>query len=133
MTLEDADFMLALKNDPITRQFAIVSHEEIKREDHIRFLKVHLPEFKVIEKYDFTKVGVIRVSLEHEVSIWLAPEFREYGIASRVLRNEIGRPLIYPGVHWCKIVNGNIASFRAFIKAGFKPSEYKDNYYILTR
>jgi hypothetical protein len=39
MTIADADKMLTWKNYPETRQFAIASHEEIKREDHLQWLE----------------------------------------------------------------------------------------------
>lgn len=124
--MSDADFMLALKNDPVTRQFAIVSKEEIKREDHLKWLEKNIQYFQVIEKWTGEMVGAIRIQ-DNEISIWIDKAYREMGIATKILSriNFIGC--------WGKIVDGNVASLRAFVKAGFTPRAHIDNYYILER
>jgi len=125
LTMDDADFMLKLKNDPQTRQFAIQSHEEIKREDHIVWLEKNKQFFNIIEFVD-KRVGAIRIE-GNEVSIWIDKEFWGKRVATTALMQvtDIGQV--------AKIVNGNIASFKAFVRAGFVPVEYKDNYYILRK
>ncbi len=124
MTMDDSDFMLELKNDPQTRQFAIVSHDEIKMEDHIKWLEKNLMWFSVIESYSGTRIGAFRY-FGYEVSIWIVKEFRGLGVAERALK-----VMKYP-VMMAKIVDGNISSMRAFIKAGFLPTSHVDNFYIL--
>lgn len=134
MDMSDADFMLALKNDQQTRQFAIVSKEEIKMEDHVKWLEKNISTMYVIEKWTGERVGAIRINdkststnYDKEVSVWIDKKYRELGIATIVLsRHEFFNC-------WCKIVDGNVASMRAFVKAGFVPSEHIDNYYILKR
>lgn len=126
--MDNADFMLELKNYPETRKYAIVSHDEIKKEDHYKWLREHIDEFRVCSKYDGTRVAVVRVNKEYELSIWVDRKFWEFGVATYLLsRHDL------EGALWAKIVNGNVASFRAFVKAGWKPVEYKDNYYILRK
>ena len=130
MTMDDADFMLALKNDPQTRQFAIVSKEEIKREDHLEWLRLNISTMHVIEKLTGEKVGAVRINKkgrQREVSIWVDKDHRKLGIATKVLAR-----LEFLDT-WCKIVDGNTASMRVFVKAGFVPSGHVDNYYILER
>jgi len=129
LTMQDADFMLELKNYPETRQFAIQSHEEIKREDHIKWLKKNKQFFHVIETRKdglMFKYGIIRVQ-DKEISIWISRVFWGKGIATGVLME------LSLDNHWCKIVNGNVGSFKAFVRAGFVPVDYKDNYYILRK
>src|SRR5690242_10556255 len=112
MKMEDADFMLELKNDPDTRRFAIKSHEEIKKEDHYQWLKENIHFFQIIMGYTH-RIGAIRVENHKEISIWIAKDFRGLGVACEVIK-QIVKPYMT-----AKIVHGNIASMRTFIKAGF--------------
>lgn len=123
MTLADSDFMLTLKNDHETRKFAIVSHDEIKKEDHVKWLEKNLQYFRIIgdaDKED-VRLGAIRVQ-DLEVSIWIAKAFRNQGVAKKTLKLICGEGM------WCKIVDSNLASMRAFIFAGFRPVEHIDLY-----
>jgi hypothetical protein len=128
MTLADADFMLTLKNYPETREFAILSHDEIKRDDHCKWLKNNVQFFQVIEDiFDgcaVIKLGAIRVQ-DDEISIWVSRENRNERVATDILKL-----VSYSGMK-AKIVQGNIASLRAFIAAGFSPVEFIDNKYYL--
>jgi hypothetical protein len=127
MLMSDADFMLELKNDPATRKFAIISKEEIKREDHIKWLENNIQYFCVIEAFGGSeRVGAIRIQ-DNEVSIWVDKEFRRANIAKGILIMETK-----PGMK-AKIVDGNIPSMRAFIRAGFLPVSYHDNYYTFQK
>ncbi len=122
--MDDADFMLGLKNDPDTRRFAILTQDEIKREDHIRWLENNVHEFQIIESDFGSSKGAIRMH-ENEISIWLGKEFRGQGIALKMINSVKRRGTI------AKIVSGNIASMRAFSKARFLPKEYVDNKYYI--
>ena len=125
MTMADADKMLEWKNYPETRQFAIVSHDEIKREDHLKWLEKNLIWFRVIEHGE-KPIGAIRI-FGGEFSIWIDREYWGLGLATEIIRRE-GKIGMY-----AKIVNGNVASFKAFVRSGFVPVSYKDNYYILMK
>jgi len=128
--MEDADFMLMLKNYPETRQFAIQSHEEIKREDHIAWLEKNKQFFHVIESLniDFVvkRFGAFRIQ-DNEISIWIDRQYWGNQVATRVISQVSEKGMI------AKIVNGNVGSFKAFVRAGFVPVNYKDNYYILRK
>ncbi len=131
MTMKDADRMLEWKNYPETRKFAIKTHEEIKREDHFKWLEDNIQFFHVVE-FDLdlkgkVLAGAVRLEQSGEVSIWIDRAFWGQGVATEILK----RATIAGST--AKIVNGNIASFRAFVKAGFIPKDYIDNYYILEK
>ncbi len=130
MRMSDADFMLDLKNLPETRQYAILSDKEIKKEDHMKWLPKNIKYFQVIEGIDENgkhRLGAVRVQ-DNEVSVWVSREHRGKQVAQRVLHqiSDIGMT--------AKIVAQNIPSMRAFIGAGFRPTEFVDNkYYIFKR
>jgi len=116
MEMKDADFILSLKNYMETRAFAIVTHGEIKKEDHYKYLEDNIQYFQVIEFSVDERAGVIRIK-DNEISIWIDRKFWGKGIASFILEQcEKGCT--------AKIVEGNIFSMRAFINAGFKPVSY---------
>lgn len=123
MLITDADFMLKLKNYPETRQFAIATHEAISAEDHYRWLENNLEYFKIIEdgsilkNDDMARVGAIRIQ-DNEISIWVDKEFWKRGIATYILQHVSQRGMT------AKIVCSNIASLKAFIRAGFEPTSY---------
>jgi RimJ/RimL family protein N-acetyltransferase len=119
MDMSDADFMLELKNYPETRKFAIASHEVIDSESHYRWLRKHLQYFRVIVNGD-DQIGVIRY-FANEVSIWIDRKYWGLGIATRILQEFTKEGDL------AKIVDGNIASMRAFIKAGFIPVQHSSN------
>jgi len=125
MAMSDADFMLTLKNYPETRKFAIASHDEIKKEDHYKWLEKNIQHFQIIELVD-KAIGAVRIQ-EGEISIWIDRDMWGKRVATIVLNS-----LAEKGM-WCKIVNGNVASFKAFVRAGFVPVQYQDNYYILRK
>lgn len=113
MTMTDADKMLEWKNDPETRKFAIATQDEIKKEEHYKWLADNLAYFQVIQGSNNT-IGAVRIK-DNEVSIWIDRTFRGQGIAAYILEQ-----ISEPGMI-AKIVEGNISSMKAFIKAGFKP------------
>lgn len=131
MLMDDADFLLSLKNMPETRRYSIVSKEEIKRENHLEYLKENLEYFQVIQDSQhggsvITPVGVVRIK-DNEISLWLHRDWWGNGIATWIIR------LVSEKGMTAKIVNGNIGSLKAFINAGFKPISYQDNYYIFQK
>ena len=122
MTIEDADKMLKWKNYPETRKFTIVSNVEIKREDHIKYLEKNLQYFQII-RVEGEVIGAIRVK-DNEIAIWIDREFWGCGFATEAIKTFSVKGMT------AKIVSGNISSMRAFIKAGYLPESYQDNYYI---
>lgn len=119
--MEDADFMLELKNDPATMLFAIRTHRPIKKEDHYAWLEKNVQYFKVLEEFNHTpiKVAAVRVQ-DNEISVWVLPKFRGMGYATTAIKSQRQNEMT------AKIVKENIASMHAFIKAGFRPVELSD-------
>jgi RimJ/RimL family protein N-acetyltransferase len=125
MVMSDLDKMLELKNYPETRQFAIATHEEIKPQDHYKWMEDNIQYFQAI--MDGEKMaGALRIK-DYEISIWVDREFWNKGIATYILQFVSKRGMT------AKIVNGNVGSFRAFVRAGFEPISYQDNYYTLKK
>lgn len=125
LTMADADKMLELKNYPETRQFALASHDEIKKEDHYKWLEENLQYFQAIVDGE-NMVGAIRIQ-DYEISIWIDKDFWKRGIATYILQHISKRGMT------AKIVNANIGSMRAFIRAGFEPSSYHETYYTFKK
>jgi len=128
MLMSDADFMLELKNYPETRKYAILTSDEIKREDHIKFLEENIDQFQIIlNDYDIP-VGSVRIQ-NNEVSIWIDRLYRKRRYATLTLKEVAQSGMT------AKIVNGNIGSFIAFTKNGFYPVRYNEdyNYYLLQK
>ena len=123
--IDDAKNVLRWKNDPVTRKFAIATHDKIEWENHLKYFKKHMQDIRIIE-VNGEAAGDIRMD-DEEVSIRLDKKFRGQGIGYAALKEIIEPNMI------AKIVDGNIASFRLFIKLGFKPVFYKKGYYILER
>ena len=115
MTMDDSDFMLELKNYPETRKFALQTNEEIKKEDHYKWLPNNLQYFQIIENKR-ESAGAIRVQY-NEISIWLHRDARGKGLALIAI-NSVKREGMT-----ARICIGNISSLRAFIRAGFLPNE----------
>lgn len=127
MTMADADKMYEWKNYEETRQFAIQSHNEIKKEDHYKYIEENLRFFQIIQS-ESEKIVYGAVRIQHgEISIWIDREFRGLGIASYILEQ-----VSEEGME-ARIVEGNVASMRAFINADFKPVSHHDGYYIFRR
>ena len=125
MIMADADKMLEWKNYGETRQFAIATHNNIQREDHLYWLVNHILEFQVILEDDQV-AGAIRIDKE-EVSVWIDREFRGRNLASHAVSAVSKKDFK------AKIVAGNIASMRCFIKCGYYPVEFHGSYYVFQK
>jgi RimJ/RimL family protein N-acetyltransferase len=128
VTMADADFLLELKNDPEVRRWAIISHDEIKKENHLFWLRKKLLEdvrfFILVEGQD--KLGDLRVEADREISVRIVEKFRGKGYASKALNSIAGSV-------YAKIVEGNIASMNLFTHNGFKFFDYREGVYYLKR
>ena len=126
-TMDDARVLLNWKNDPVMRKFSIETHDEIKMEDHLKWLEKHLNEIYIICSHRDT-YGDIRLE-GNVIAIKLDPDSRGKGIGKKAigLAQGIRDELV------AYIVNGNVPSMRLFLGAGFKVTDYnEDGYYILT-
>lgn len=125
MTMADADKMLEWKNYAETRKFAIVSHGEIKKEDHLRWLEKNIQYFQVIQGKNAI-YGAIRIQ-DKEISVWVDRNFRNNRVATIMVNSIAEKGML------ARIVEGNIASMRVFIRAGFKPISYENRVYIFQK
>ena len=123
MTMADADKMLEWKNYEETRKFSISTPHEISAKDHFEWLQKNLEYFSIIMSDRF-RVGAVRRQ-NGEISIWIDRDFRGFGYATDAIKmvSKIG--------NIARIVDGNVPSFRAFLRAGFFPIKYEKNFYIL--
>jgi len=121
--------LLGWKNDPETRNNAIVTSAEIRLDDHMRWLTSTLgnPGINLqVILMDGEPVGDVRIDYETEISIRLDPKHRGKGLATQVIAMMIG-------AYEAKILPHNIASLRAFIKNGYLPVRFVEgvtSYYI---
>lgn len=122
MTMADAEKMLEWKNYPETRQFAIKTPDEVKLEDHLKWLEKNLQYFWTITDGNRNThpllYGAVRV-VDGEISIWIDRQFWGQGIATWAIKQAARK-----GAYIAKIVEGNLGSMRAFIKSGYIPVEY---------
>lgn len=125
MTMADADKMLEWKNYPETRQYAIVTHDEIKKEDHYRWLSQRLNEFQIAHDGEDIR-GAVRIN-DNEISVWVDRKFWKMGTATWILQTIAKRGMT------AKIVEGNVGSMVAFIRAGFEPISFNETYYIFKK
>lgn len=125
MTMADADKMLEWKNYPETRMFSIVSKEEIKKEDHYKYLEANLQYFQIIESH-MDIVGAVRVH-DNEISIWIDRTHWGKGIASTVIK------MVSNSGSTAKIAQGNFASMSAFARNGFIPISYYDGVFTFKK
>lgn len=126
MLMTDADFMLELKHYPETKQFSLIAYDEIKREDHLKYIEQYLEHFQIIEGRNGDALGALRIQ-DNEVSIWISRNYWEMGFATFVLQRHTNKGMT------AKIVPANIASMRCFIRAGFLPKSFQDGYYIFQK
>lgn len=129
--MSNADKMLEWKNYEETRRYAIATHDEIKKEDHYKWLSENIQHFKVFQaKGESDICGAIRIQ-DGEISIWVDSLNWKQGRATCILQMLARRGMT------AKIVEGNIGSMKAFIRAGFVPVHYVSastcNYYIFKK
>ena len=120
--MADADKMLEWKNYPETRMFAIVSQDEIRRGNHLAWLKKNIKYFQIILCYGEV-CGAVRIQ-DKEVSIWIDRSFWGRGLATETIK------MISQKGFTAKIVLGNVASMRCFIKASYFPVSYRGKYLL---
>lgn len=138
--MKDANKLLAWKNYAETRRFAIVTHRNITKKNHLKWLENRLKKddnFFIIHG-DGRDHGDIRLEEgdnEVEISIRLDKGSRGRGIALTAILeiSALAKRLFPKKPVIAKIVNGNIASMKTFCRAGYVPFAYNRNhgYYIL--
>lgn len=136
----DAPDLLRWKNDPDTRQFAIVTHDEITADAHAHWMTKALanPDVRIyIVEADGKACGDVRCEIysRHvEIAIKIDRWFRGHGIGATainaiggLIQNEFRSKLI------AKIVYGNVASMRLFESCGYRVYSHGEGYYICSK
>lgn len=138
-TMEDADALLEIKNEEEVLAFSIVSKKPIKRENHLRWLAAKLQDpntrlYAII--YGNRVIGDVRFDMGEtiEVSIRIAPDYRDMGIGTRVVKIAANRIQELQGkTLTAKIVEGNERSMKVFTKNGFKVLSHSEGVSYLSR
>lgn len=128
-TIEDCDDLYRWRNDPVTRQQSF-NDNEISYEEHCNWFKNALKDSNKLLFYigigeDNNKSGVVRFDIKNEffaeTHVNVAPEERGKGVGSQLILESCSlfflktkRKLIL-----ARTKEKNIASIRAFLKAGF--------------
>jgi len=125
---DDSEDVYNWRNDEKTRQ-ASFHTEEIKTRDHQRWFKDSLQNpdrniFIIIDE-QCQKLGEIRFDRKKksaEISIIINPKYRNQGLGSECLTKIVRHYFhnFYVKRLVAKVKNNNIASLKAFEKAGFK-------------
>ena len=131
-TLADADFVLALRNDPVTRAMSI-GRRQVPRTVHEAWFHAHHVDILIAEEKG-VKVGVFRSDPSRreewprqshvraaDVSVAVAPEARGRGLGFALIR--MGTQAQFRrGYDACVAVIRleNAASLRAFLRAGYE-------------
>ncbi len=128
VTLQDADLLLAWRNDPETRG-ASHNSESVRTDEHLAWLENTLNNERrklFIAEEDGSPVGTVRADFvdgEHELSWTVAPSARGRGVAKRMvslLAGQILTPIR------AEVKPGNKASARIAEYAGLKFAEEVD-------
>lgn len=136
VTMEDADVLLAWRNDEQTRRWSR-QHELVSRDEHLQWLQRRLADPRslqwvaegiVIPERVAVPVGIVRYELDlrreqGEVSITVAPQSRGKGVAGRLLAQS--EPLLRTAVPDLALLVAHVhsaheASLRLFEGAGYR-------------
>lgn len=119
----DAKLMFAWQCDERTRKYARNSNKPTW-EDHLAWVKRYLTSNGrlFIIRHNYVDAGILRLDPDsngaHEVTIVIAPQFYRAGVAVPALR--IAHAEIEPGKLTAEVLDGNEASQRMLIEAGYK-------------
>jgi len=125
---DDADALLSWRNDPTTRTNSF-DERPIDRDRHLAWLRGRLadPRTRIyVGLADGIECGTVRFEPRNEglaeVSITLDPRFRGKGLAAELLRVGLQnyRDECGPSRVIARVKAGNIASLRAFERAGYR-------------
>lgn len=112
-TMEDANDLLRWKNQADTRKFSLVSQKRILKKNHLKWLEKTLQE-GTMQIWVLPGVGNVRIE-GNEIAIGVGKEFYGQGVGTKMIRHFSKSGMT------AKIVDGNVASMRLFLKCGYKP------------
>ena len=124
--MQDAEFLLKLKNQADVRKFSIVSKGRILMKNHVKWLEKTLMdpevEFWLIVEGSKSPIGDVRID-RNEISIRIISSFQGKKVGTKTIKTFTKHGMT------AKIVEGNIKSMRTFIKCGYRPTEYAKGVY----
>ncbi len=139
-TLDDADRLLAWRNDPVTRHASFDSRA-ISLEEHRAWLSAQLADPSAVIRIGSLggrPVGVVRFAVDGDravVSVAIGPDDRGAGIGTRLIARGCASVMETRGVAaidaWIR--PDNVASQAAFARAGFRPVDSTDPDRLLYR
>ena len=135
-TINDMKKVFELSNDDVVRKNS-TNQEKIKWEEHVKWYENRIKRteepFYIVEALNKEFIAQVRLDKknEHTISISISKDFRGKGLASKIIKRcseESGKKEIVAFVK-----EKNIASQKAFVKAGYKFNSKDDGYlkYIL--
>jgi RimJ/RimL family protein N-acetyltransferase len=133
-TLEDSDFLFALRNDPQTvkasfddRLVTLDEHSEwMKKKLSDPFCELYIAEEEIKGRPPGNRVGMGRLELnltDAELSIAVSPEYRRRGFGSEIIKLLLARSSALGKFPLARIRSTNISSLKAFLNAGMRPKE----------
>jgi RimJ/RimL family protein N-acetyltransferase len=114
-----------------------ISHTELPTwEDHVRFLKglpyqIHY----LLETRTGHKIGIVYITREHEIGIYIEPMWRGEGTGAEALKRILALyELHYPEeTIKANVALGNTASVVFFLRHGFVLTEEQEKQFVLER
>lgn len=137
----DAEFLMALRNDPLVWMHSIQARM-VKREEHLEWFRGVLQRDDVklfILLHEGISIGQIRYEIKQDgvfVSVAISADYRGKGIAVQALKLTGQKIFSLPKVTILKaLVNeNNMPSLRCFEKAGFSSvgrETHRNEYFII--
>jgi RimJ/RimL family protein N-acetyltransferase len=132
--LDDSPLLLAWRNDPFTRRMSR-DQDEVDQDQHERWLRHALADPKrrlLVATVGHEAVGTLRwdqiCQSSWEVSVTVAPNHRGRGLAAAII--EAGETALPSGTsHLLATIHcDNLASSRAFLRAGYLPYRPPDRF-----
>lgn len=127
---DDKDFLLKLKNEPISLKYSFNPHKVSKREHEKWFRKIinsaEIKQLIITDKRD-NPIGQARFNIDPktnsaEISVSIIPKVRGKGYGAKVIRKSSMYAIKKFKIDkvYARIKKSNKASVMAFSKAGFK-------------
>ena len=115
----DKDLFYRLRAEPLVAR--VSRRGEITKAEHDRWWK-GTTDHRFVADWNGAPAGVMRIGVDGTVSIIVCPELRGTGMGPSMLKLLAGeaRKLGFQRL-WAEIAPENVASQRAFIKAGWAP------------
>ena len=126
--ISDCERIFNLSNDPVVRNNSI-NKEKILWENHVKWFENRIKNinepFYIVETPDGDLIAQVRFNKENNeniISVSITKDFRGKGLGAEVISESSQKTKLSPIFAYVK--ENNIASKRAFIKAGYIEKEF---------